>query len=150
VVPQGQMTMEKLIEPRPAAFGSISFYLRFIEALNLAGAARCGRPSALRRQIGNISDPHLAGCTRRLRPRPADGLFSFSFLAEGPGTRTDMAAAERDYNANAGRTPEQGLLWTGDPPGRWTVLQYWFFYYSNPWRFSVPWCQRPRVPIGRW
>src|ERR1700690_3455878 len=52
LVPQGQMSMEKLREPRPAAFGSIR-YLRFIEMLNLGEAAKVlADQRALRRQIG--------------------------------------------------------------------------------------------------
>ncbi len=39
LVRQGEVTLEKLVEPRPAEFGSVR-YLRFVESLSLAESAR--------------------------------------------------------------------------------------------------------------
>ena len=135
LVPQGQMTMEKLIEPRPAAFSSIR-YLRFIEALNLGEAAKVlADQAALRRQIGEYFRPGIGRLARGgFLPRLADGLFSLSFLLRGHLPAADMAAAELDYNATREEHPEQVYYGRVTRQAGWTVLQYWFFYYSNPWR----------------
>ena len=92
LVKHGQMTMEKLIEPRPAAFGSIR-YLRFIEALNLGEAAKVlADQAALRRQIGEYFRPGIGRLARGgFLPRLADGLFSLSFLLRGRVPAADMA-----------------------------------------------------------
>src|SRR5215203_2596927 len=39
VVPEGELTMEKLLESRPAPFGSV-FYLRFVHHVSLEESAR--------------------------------------------------------------------------------------------------------------
>ena len=135
LVKHGQMTMEKLIEPHPAAFGSVR-YLRFIEALNLTEAARVlANQAALRRQIGEYFRPGIGRLARGgFLPRLADGLFSLSFLLRGHLPAADMAAAELDYNAIREEHPEYIYYGRVTRQAGWTVLQYWFFYYSNPWR----------------
>ena len=129
------MSMEKLIEPRPAAFGSIR-YLRFIEALNLAEAAKVlADQAALRRQIGEYFRPGIGRLARGgFLPRLADGLFSLSFLLRGHLPAADMAAAELDYNAIREEHPEHVYYGRVTHQAGWTILQYWFFFYSNPWR----------------
>jgi hypothetical protein len=135
LVPQGHMSMEKLIEPRPAAFGSIR-YLRFIEPLDLGEAAKVlADQAALRRKIGEYFRPGIGRLARGgFLPRLADGLFSLSFLLRGRVPAADMAAAELDYNANREEHPEYIYYGRVTRQAGWTVLQYWFFYYSNPWR----------------
>ncbi len=135
LVPQGQMTMEKLIEPRPAAIGSIR-YLRFIEALNLGEAAKVlADQAALRRRSGEYFHPGIGRLARGgFLPRLADGLFSLSFLLRGRVPAADMAAAELDYNAIREEHPEYVYYGRVTRQAGWTVLQYWFFYFSNPWR----------------
>jgi hypothetical protein len=135
LVKHGQMTMEKLIEPRPAAFGSIR-YLRFIEALNLGEAAKVlADQAALRRKIGEYFRPGIGRLARGgFLPRLADGLFSLSFLLRGHLPAADMAAAELDYNAIREEHPEHVYYGRVTRQAGWTILQYWFFYYSNPWR----------------
>lgn len=135
LVKHGQMSMEKLIEPRPAAFGSIR-YLRFIEPLNLGEAAQVLRDqAALRREIGEFFHPGIGRLARGgFLPRLADGLFSLSFLLRGHLPAADMAAAELDYNTIREKHPEHVYYGRVTHQAGWTILQYWFFYYSNPWR----------------
>ena len=99
LVRQGELTLEKMVEPRTAAFGDIR-YLRFIEALNLAEATQVLADQArLRRKIG---DYFYTGIGRLARggflPRLVDGLFSLSFLLRGKVSGVNAAAAELDYN----------------------------------------------------
>jgi len=135
LVKHGQMTMEKLIEPRPAVFGTIR-YLRFIEPLNLAEAAKVLADQAtLHRKLGSNFRPGVGRLARGgFLPRLADGLFSLSFLLRGHLPAADMAAAELDYNAIREEHPEHVYYGRVIRQAGWTILQYWFFYYSNPWR----------------
>ena len=135
LVKHGQMTMQKLIVPRPAPFGSIR-YLRFVETLNLGEAAKAlADQAALRRKIGEYFRPGIGRLARGgFLPRLADGLFSLSFLLRGHLPAADMAAAELDYNAIREEHPEHVYYGRVTRHAGWTILQYWFFYYSNPWR----------------
>ncbi len=45
-----------------------------------------------------------------------------------------MAAAELDYNAIREEHPEYTYYGRVTRQAGWTILQYWFFYCSNPWR----------------
>ena len=104
LVKHGQMTMEKLIEPRPAAFGSIR-YLRFVEPLNLGEAAQVlADQAALRRQIGELFPPrHRPAGTRRLPAAPG----GWAVLALVP-------AARQSRPRRTWRRPS----WTTTPSGR--------------------------------
>lgn len=135
LVRQGELTLEKLIEPRSAAFGTIR-YLRFIEALNLAEAAQVLADQArLRRKIG---DYFYTGIGRLARggflPRLADGLFSLSFLLRGRISAANAAAAELDYNAILEDHPQYIYYGRVIRQNGWTILQYWYFFYFNSWR----------------
>ncbi len=135
LIKQGEVSMEKLVEPRPAVFGSIR-YLRFVEALNLGEAAKVLADQAtLRRKIGEYFRPGIGRLARGgFLPRLADGLFSLSFLLRGHLPAADMAAAELDYNAIREEHPEHVYYGRVTRQAGWIILQYWFFYYSNPWR----------------
>jgi hypothetical protein len=135
LVEQGKVTLEKLIEPRQAAFGTIR-YLRFVEALSLAEAAQVlASQAALRRKIGSY---FRAGIGRLARggflPRLADGLFSLSFLLRGKVSAADAAAAELDYNAILEEDPRYTYYGRVVRHNGWIALQYWFFFCFNSWR----------------
>jgi len=100
LIKQGEMTMEKLIEPRPAVFGTIR-YLRFVEALTLAESAQVlAGQASLRRGLGSYFRTGIGRLARGgFLPRLVDGLFSLSFLLRGKVSAADAAAAELDYNA---------------------------------------------------
>lgn len=135
LVGQGQLTMEKLIEPRPAVFGTIR-YLRFVEALNLAEAAQVlANQILLRRKLGNYFHTGIGRLARGgFLPRLADGLFSLSFLLRGKVSAADAAAAELDYNAIIEDHPQYTYYGRVVRHAGWTVLQYWFFFCFNSWR----------------
>ena len=135
LVRQGELTPEKLIQPRPAAFGTIR-YLRFIEALNLAEVAQVLSGQArLRRRLG---DYFYTGIGRLAHggflPRLADGLFSLSFLLRGRISAASAAAAELDYNSILEDHPQYTYYGRVVRQNGWTILQYWFFYCFNSWR----------------
>lgn len=135
LVKQGEVTLEKLVEPRPAVFGTIR-YLRFVEALNLAEAAEVlANQVLLRRNLGNYFHTGIGRLARGgFLPRLADGLFSLSFLLRGKVSAADAAAAELDYNAILEDHPQYTYYGRVAHFDGWTVLQYWFFFCFNSWR----------------
>lgn len=134
LVPQGELTLDRLATPFPAEFGATHF-LRLTEPLTAPELA-----AYKLQQYRSHSDPRQefhAGLGRLARvgyaSRFVDALFSLGLLARGrvPG---DMAAAaaiiyqrlpvSRQY-CYYGRVVHQN---------GWVVLQYWFFYLFNNWR----------------
>ncbi len=73
LVRHGELTLEKLVEPHPAEFGSVRF-LRFIEPLNLAESALVLADRARLRRNSRRVFPrwHWAACARR-HPSPPFG-----------------------------------------------------------------------------
>lgn len=135
LIRQGELTIDRLAEPRPAPFGTVH-YLRFVENLSLSETAEVlADQLRLRRLLGNRFHPGVGRLARGgLLPRIVDALFSVSFLLRGRVPAASAAAAELDYfHARAQRE-------SFDYYGRvvrqsgWTVLQYWFFYYYDSWR----------------
>ena len=135
LVPEGSLTVEKLIEPRPAPFHTVHF-LRFIEPLSLPEAARAlADQAALRLQMHNT---FFAGTGRLARggflPRLVDALFSLSLLLRGKVSAATAAAAELAYRQM--HLDREHHVYYGRVARRngWTVLQYWFFYSYDSWR----------------
>ena len=128
------MDLEKLIEQRPANFGTIHF-LRFIETLSLSETAQV---LAAQSQLGvrstNTSVPGWVACTRGVSPRIVDALFSLSLLMRGKVSPATAAAAELTYEKM--REEDEKYTYYGRVVRQngWTVLQYWFFYCYNSWR----------------
>jgi hypothetical protein len=135
LVKQGEVTLEKLVEPRPAVFGTIR-YLRFVEALTLAEAAEVlANQVLLRRKLGNYFHTGIGRLARGgFLPRLADGLFSLSFLLRGKVSAASAAAAELDYNEAFKADPRYVYYGRVARQNDWTVLQYWFFFSFNSWR----------------
>ena len=135
LVKQGELNLEKLIETRPAEFGSVR-YLRFIEPLSLTESAQVlANQLLLRRKLGEY---FLAGIGRLARggilPRLLDGLFSLSFLLRGKVSAATAAAAELDYHEMF--TEDKTYTYYGRVTRQngWVILQYWFFFCFNSWR----------------
>ena len=98
LVKQDDMNLEKLVEPRPAVFGTVH-YLRFIETLSLTESAQMLADQV---RLRNQLDSHFhAGLGRLARggmlPRVVDALFTVSFLLRGRVPAASAAAAELDY-----------------------------------------------------
>lgn len=134
VIPEGQLSLDRLAEPRVNEFGTV-YFLKFIEPLNLAGLAAYRLQGLMQR---DERDVFYAGAGRLARvgyvSRLVDALFSLALLARGrvPGDTAAAAAlayrhvlAERELYRYYGRVVRSN---------GWTVLQYWFFYSFNNWR----------------
>jgi hypothetical protein len=135
LVKQGALTLEKLIEPRPAEFGSVR-YLRFVEPLSLTEAAQVlADQAALRRDIGQFFHPGIGRLARGgILPRLLDGLFSLSFFLRGKVSAATAAAAELDYNAIFSEDEKYTYYGHVTRQNGWTILQYWYFFCFNSWR----------------
>jgi hypothetical protein len=135
LVKHGELTMEKLVEDRPAPFGSVR-YLRYIEPLSLTEAARVLREQArLRRRRHNQFHAGIGRLARGgILPRLVDGLFSLSFLLRGTVPAATAAAAEIDYNATLKEDPKYVYYGRVTHQNGWTILQYWFFSHYDSWR----------------
>jgi len=135
LVKQGELTLEKLVEPRPAVFGTVQF-LRFIELLSLSEAAQAlADQSRLRRKLRNY---FYAGVGRLARggflPRLVDGLFSLSFLLRGKVSAATAAAAELAYHEMLKEDKKYVYYGRVARQNGWIALQYWFFFCYNNWR----------------
>ncbi|HUH99065.1 MAG TPA: hypothetical protein VLZ89_17020 [Anaerolineales bacterium] len=135
LVKQGELTLEKLVQPRPAAFGTVH-YLRFIEPLSLSESAQVlADQGRLRRILKNDFHPGVGRLARGgLLPRVVDALFTLSFLARGRVPAASAAAAEIDYFHM--RAHEDKFVYYGRAVRQngWRVLQYWFFSCYDSWR----------------
>ena len=135
LVRQGDLSMEKLIESRPAGFGSVR-YLRFIEPLSLAESAQVlADQLLLRRKLGDYFHAGIGRLARGgILPRLLDGLFSLSFLLRGRVSAATAAAAELDYNAMLAENRKHTYYGRVTRQNGWTMLQYWYFFCFNSWR----------------
>jgi hypothetical protein len=135
VVPEGGLTVERLLEPRAAAFGSV-LYLRFIHPISLEESARALTGlQRLKREQRYAFRTGLGRLARGgLMPRLLDALFSASLLLRGRVPKATAAAAALDYAAMQAR--EERFVYHGRVvrDGGWTVCQYWLFFAYNNWR----------------
>jgi hypothetical protein len=135
IVRQGELTLENLVQQRPAVFGTVRF-LRFIETLTLSEAAQAlSDQSRLRRRLRNYFQAGMGRLARGgFLPRLADALFSLSFLLRGKVSSATAAAAELAYHRM--HDDDEKYVYYGRVirQNGWTVLQYWYFYCYNSWR----------------
>jgi hypothetical protein len=135
VVPEGELTLERLEELRDAPFGSV-FYLRFVQQLDITGsaAALAGERKLAKRQDSEFT----AGVGRLARggllPRLGDGLFSLSLLLRGTVPGATAAAAALKYAELSEQDPRFVYHGRVVRQSGWTICQYWFFFAYNPWR----------------
>jgi hypothetical protein len=135
VVKQGELSLENLVQQRPAVFGTVRF-LRFIETLSLSEAAQALADQArLRRRLRNYFQAGMGRLARGgFLPRLADALFSLSFLLRGKVSSATAAAAELAFNRMHDEDEKYVYYGRVVRQNDWTVLQYWFFYCYNSWR----------------
>ncbi len=135
LVRQGELTLQKLTEPRPANFGTIR-YLRFVESLSLVESAEVLTQQVLLHQ--KLGNHFRAGIGRLARggflPRLVDGVFSLSFLLRGRVSAATAAAAEIDYNEMFAEDKKYTYYGRVVRQNGWVILQYWYFYCFNSWR----------------
>jgi hypothetical protein len=135
LVKQDEMDLEKLVQLRPAVFGTVH-YLRFIENLSLTEAAEVLTDQVRLRSL--LKNNFHAGIGRLARggllPRVVDALFSISFLLRGRVPAATAAAAELDYFHMRAKQDKNVYYGRLVRQNNWVVLQYWFFYCFNSWR----------------
>ena len=135
LVPEGQLTLEKLAEARSSEFGTL-YFIKFIEPLNIAQMAAYTVHEGLTKK--DPSEVFQAGRGRLARvgysSRLVDALFSITLLARGRVPGDTAAAAARitqQMQANVTQHHYYGRVVRRDG---WIALQYWFFYPFNNWR----------------
>jgi hypothetical protein len=135
LVPEGELDIARLIEPRAVAFGAVKF-LRFVGALSLTESAQVLTTQARRRATQR--DGFRAGQGRLARggylARLADALFTATLVVRGHVPGATAAAAEIEYRSmlrNQERYVYHGRVARHND---WTILQYWYFYSYNNWR----------------
>jgi hypothetical protein len=135
VVAEGELTMDRLIEPRAAPFGSV-FYLRFVHPLSIEESARAlASLQRLRRDQRYTFRTGLGRLARGgLVPRLLDALFSASLLLRGRVPKAIAAAAVLEYAAMQERQERYVYHGRVVREGGWTVCQYWLFFAYNNWR----------------
>lgn len=133
LVPEGQLSLDVLGQPREAPQGS-RFFLKFVEPKPITTLARERLVRTLRPDADRFVPGHGRLTTVGYTARLVDAFFSLSLLLRGrvPGDAADAARdeyrailAEDERYCYYGRVIEQGA---------WKVLQYWYFYAYNNWR----------------
>jgi len=132
---KGELTLDKLAQPRPDRLGAISF-LKFADPLTVTELA-----SYKLRESFTPHDPtevFHAGRGRLARvgyfSRLADALFSLSLLARGRVPGDAATAAFITYEDILEKVEHYGYYGRVVRQNGWIVLQYWFFYAFNNWR----------------
>ena len=104
LVPEGELTMAGLAQPRPADFGTV-YFLKFIEPLNIAELAAYTVQNELGKK--EAAEIFRAGSGRLARvgygSRFVAALFSISLLARGRASR-------RANQRTAGARPEPSTI----------------------------------------
>jgi len=135
LVPEGELTLEKLAEPRPADFGTV-YFLKFIEPFNIGELATYTVQHELRQK--DPRDVFQAGRGRLARvgygSRFVAALFSITLLARGRVPGDTAAAAAEAFQRMQADDPRHLYFGRVVRQGGWTALQYWFFYPFNNWR----------------
>ncbi|MBM4423839.1 MAG: hypothetical protein FJ030_10655 [Chloroflexi bacterium] len=130
LVPETQLTLAKLAEPRPAPHGAVH-YLRFVEALTPFEAARfvAKQRRAFKRSRGRLA---RVGLTSRI----IDALFSITLILRGRVPGGTAAAAHDVYQRLQEKDERYVYYGRAVRQGGFVCLQYWFFYCMNDWRSS--------------
>ncbi|MBN1937504.1 MAG: hypothetical protein JW934_22795 [Anaerolineae bacterium] len=139
LVPEGELTLDKLAEPR-AEGDSAVYFLKFIEPMNIIDLAAY-QLEKLRAQLADVralEERFRAGRGRLARvgyiPRLVDALFSLTLLARGRVSGDTAVASAIAYEKMIGQWERYIYYGRVLREGHWTTLQYWFFYPFNCWR----------------
>lgn len=135
LAPEGQLTLDSLVESRPAVFGTVHF-LRLVPVLTLTESAQAiNDRRALERRTHNVFHAGQGRLARGgLLPRLFDALFSATLLLRGRVPGATAAAAELEYHHQLDANETYVYYGRVLRQGGWAILQYWFFYYYNSWR----------------
>jgi len=131
LVPEGELTLEKLAQPRAEGFNAI-LYLQFIEEPNLSEIAFY---LLNRAREGNTFHPGRGRLARvGYSSRFVGALFSLTLLARGRIPGETAAAAALTYRRLMDNDEHYKYYGRVVRQNGWIVLQYWFFYPFNNWR----------------
>jgi hypothetical protein len=138
LVPQGELTIEKLVQPRNHGFGAV-YFLKFIDPLDVIELARYSLSEAVKTIThGEQEDIFHAGRGRLARvgilSRFLDALFSVTLLMRGRVTGDTATAAVLTYRRMLEEDAKYHYYGRVVRENGWLVLQYWFFYPFNNWR----------------
>ncbi len=130
-VPEGELTLARLAEPRADGFQAV-YFLKFIEALNVVDLA------AYLFQKKSVLEVFHPGRGRLARvgygSRFVDALFSLTLLARGRVPGDTAAAAALTYKRILSRHEHYCYYGRVVRENKWVILQYCFFYPFNNWR----------------
>jgi hypothetical protein len=138
LVPEGELTLEKLAQPRSDGSDSV-YFLKFIEPLNIAklaayrlrqvrhGLTKRGSQDRFRPGRGRLA---RVGYLSRL----VDAVFSLTLLARGRVPGDTAAAAVLEYEHILAEKERYCYYGRVVQRNGWIALQYWFFYPFNNWR----------------
>ena len=138
LVPEGELTLEKLAEPRVEGFDAVTF-LKFIEPMNIVDLAAY-RLQKARQNLSRARETERfrAGRGRLARvgyvSRLVDALFSITLLARGRVSGDTAAASAIAYEQMMDNCERYVYYGRVVRQNAWTVLQYWYFYPFNSWR----------------
>lgn len=138
LIHEGDVTIDKLIQPREDPFGSV-YFLKFIEALNIAELTGYQLKQMQNRLLGKDTDDTFHPGRGRLArvgflSRFAAALFMLSLLARGRVPGDTAAAATIAYRELMHDHPSYLYYGRVIRQNGWIALQYWFFYAFNNWR----------------
>jgi hypothetical protein len=135
LVPEGELSLEKLSEPLTNGFGTV-YFLKFIEPLNIPELAAYAWQEGLKKK--DPKDVFHAGPGRLARvgytSRIIDALFTLTLLTRGRVPGDTAVAAYRQYRRIMASEPSYSYYGRVLNQHGWTALQYWFFYPFNNWR----------------
>lgn len=138
LVKQGELTLDKLVEPRHDGFGH-RYFMKFIEPLDLVELARYSLEEAVK-SITHTETHEVfkAGRGRLARvgygSRFVDALFSITLLMRGRVPGDTAAAAAMAYQRIQAKHEKYNYYGRVSRRNGWIILQYWFFYPFNNWR----------------
>ena len=142
LVPEGELTPEKLAQPRSEGSNTV-YFLKFIDPLNIARLAayrlRLVRQGLTKRGTRDRFRPGRGRLARvGYLSRLVDAVFSLTLLARGrvPGDTAAGAALEYEHILTENLGEKERYCYYGRVVRRngWITLQYWFFYPFNNWR----------------
>lgn len=138
LVPQGELTIDKLVLPRNDGFGAV-YYMKFIEPLDLIRLARYSITEAVKSLTHpDQEDKFHAGRGRLARvgvlSRVLDAVFSLTLLLRGRISGDTSTAAALTYSRMQVDTPRYSYYGRASRENGWLILQYWFLYPFNNWR----------------
>lgn len=138
LVPDGELTIEKLIQPRRAPYNSI-YFLRLIEPLDLLLLTRFQLDQVVKRFTGKSAEEVFHFGPGRLArvgllSRLLGAIFSLTLFLRGRIPGDAAAAAILTYQEVQKDSQQYTYYGRVVRQNGWVVLQYWYFYFFNNWR----------------